>query len=413
MKIPADLIVTNSSKLITLDNSGSNPLVREEMQNLGIIENGAVAIKNGKILETGTSVEILKKYSAEKIIDAENNLVMPGFVDCHTHLVFGGSREHELALKVKGASYLDILAAGGGINSTVEATRKISEEKLLETARKRVFELLAHGTTTIEIKTGYGLEPNAEEKCLKVINKLKNDGKANIISTFLGAHIVPKDWEKEEYINWITEEGLPKFKNLAEYCDIFTEENAYSLEDTKRILGKAKELGYKLKIHAGQFTDLGAAGYASELGAVSADHLEQISDEQLEIMKKNGTAAVLMPGVNYFLMDPLYADAGRMIKNGNIVTLATDFNPGSCPSYSMQMMIALACYQLKMTPEEAITASTINAAYAVGRADIVGSLNKEKLADIIILNVSEPAHIPYYFGTNLVKSVIKSGKRII
>jgi imidazolonepropionase len=413
MKISADLIIKNSSKLITFKGTENNPLTKENMQNLGIIENGAVSVKDGKIIGTGTTEEISKKYSAEKIINAENNLVMPGFIDCHTHLVFGGSREYELALKAKGASYLDILAAGGGINSTVQATRKIPEDELYEISKKRVDDLLAHGTTTIEIKTGYGLDPNAEEKCLKVINRLKTDNEANIVSTFLGAHIIPKDWEKEKYVNWIINDALPKFKELAEYCDIFSEENAYSLEDTKIILGKAKELGYKLKIHAGQFNDLGATGYASELGAISADHLEKVSDEQLNIMKKNGTAAVLMPGVNFFLMDPLYANARKMIENGNIVALSTDFNPGSCPSYSMQMMISLGCYQLKMTPEEAITASTINAAYAIDRASIVGSLDEGKLADIIILNVSEPAHIPYYFGSNLIKHVVKSGTQII
>ncbi|MCF7792139.1 MAG: imidazolonepropionase [Victivallales bacterium] len=412
MKSKTDLIITNSSKLVALKNAGNSPLTGKNMQNLGIIENGAVAVNNDKIIETGTSSDIEQKYSAENIIDAEKNLVMPGLVDPHTHLVFGGSREHELVLKIKGASYLEILASGGGINSTVEATRETSEEKLIRSGRKRVNQLLAHGTTTIEIKTGYGLEPEAEEKCLRVINQLKEDNKANIISTFLGAHIVPKDWDKEDYIHWIVNEGLENFSGLAEFCDIFTEKNAYNLDDTKNILSKAKELGYKLKIHSGQFTDLGATGLAAELGAVSADHLEQVSDEQLDTMKKSGTAAVLMPGVNFFLMDPLYADAERMINNGNIVALATDFNPGSCPSYSMQMMIALACYHLKMTPEEAIAASTINAAYAVDRGGIAGSLNNGKSADIIVLNVEEPAHIPYYFGTNLVKHVIKSGKQI-
>ena len=412
MKAQIDLLIHNSSKLITLAGS-ENYRTGKQMQDLAIIENGAVAVHDGKILKTGSSIELFKKYhNAIEIIDAEQKLVMPGFVDCHTHLVFGGSREYELAMKVKGASYLEILSAGGGINSTVEATRNISENELYEVSRKRVDDLLAHGTTTIEIKTGYGLDPDAEEKCLKVINRLKNKNKANIVSTFLGAHIVPKDWDKDEYISWITEKALPKFKDLAEYCDIFTEENAYSLEDTKKILGKAKELGYKLKIHAGQFNDLGATGYASELGAVSADHLEQVSDEQLNIMKKNKTTAVLMPGVNFFLMDPLYADAGRMIKNENIVALSTDFNPGSCPSFSMQMIIALACYQMKMSPEEAITGSTINAAYAIDRADTVGSLEKGKKADILIMNITEPAHIPYYFGTNLVKTVIKDGKTV-
>ena len=410
MNTQIDLLIHNSSKLITLAGP-ENYRTGRQMLDLGIIKNGAVAVHNGTIIETGSSIELLRKYNdAAKIIDANQKLVMPGFVDCHTHLVFGGSREYELAMKLKGASYLDILSAGGGINSTVEATRNISEDELYKISRERVDDLLTHGTTTIEIKTGYGLNPDAEKKCLKVINRLKEDNKADIVSTFLGAHIVPKDWKKEEYISWITEKALPEFKDLAEYCDIFTEENAYSLEDTKEILGKAKSLGYKLKIHAGQFNDLGATGYASELGAISADHLEQVSDEQLNIMKKKKTAAVLMPGVNFFLMDPLYADAERMIKNGNIVALSTDFNPGSCPSFSMQMIIALACYKMKMSPAEAITASTINAAYAIDRSDRVGSLESGKKADILIMNITEPAHIPYYFGTNLVKTVIKNGQ---
>ena len=410
MNTQIDLLIHNSSKLITLDGP-ENYRTGRQMQDLGIIKNGAVAVHNGTIIETGSSIELLREYNnAAKIIDANQKLIMPGFVDCHTHLVFGGSREYELAMKLKGASYLDILSAGGGINSTVEATRSISEDELYKISRERVDDLLTHGTTTIEIKTGYGLNPDAEKKCLKVINRLKEDNKADIVSTFLGAHIVPKDWKKEEYISWITEKALPEFKDLAEYCDIFTEENAYSLEDTKEILGKAKSLGYKLKIHAGQFNDLGATGYASELGAISADHLEQVSDEQLNIMKKKKTAAVLMPGVNFFLMDPLYADAERMIKNGNIVALSTDFNPGSCPSFSMQMIIALACYKMKMSPAEAITASTINAAYAIDRSDRVGSLESGKKADILIMNITEPAHIPYYFGTNLVKTVIKNGQ---
>lgn len=413
MKKKADVIIINSSKLITLACPDNTPKTKNDMQELNIIKDGAIAINGNRIIEVNTTSCIMEQYTSEQIIDARQNLVMPGFVDCHTHLVFGGSREYELGMKVKGASYLDILKAGGGINSSVEATRNISEDKLLKISKHRVNELLKHGTTTIEIKTGYGLSPNAEEKCLKVINMLKKETKANIVSTFLGAHIVPKDWERKEYIKWITEQALPKFKNIAEFCDIFTEENAYSVEETKQILSKAKKLGYKLKIHSGQFNDLGATGYAANIGAISADHLEQVSDDQLDMMKHSGTAAVLMPGVNFFLMDNTYADARKMINNGNIVALATDFNPGSCPSYSMQMMIALACYKLKMTPEEAITASTINAAYAIDMANQVGSIEKDKLADIIILNVSEPAHIPYYFGTNLVKNVIKSGIKII
>ncbi|HBM16804.1 MAG TPA: imidazolonepropionase [Lentisphaeria bacterium] len=406
-----DILVFNSSKLLTLCCEG-RPLVGKKMQDLGVIANGAVAIHHGKILETGTSETLLQKYQPEKTIDACGKLVMPGFVDCHTHTVFAGTREYELGMKISGATYLDILKAGGGIHSTVNATRKASEEELCQLASDKLDEMLRHGTTTVEIKSGYGLDYETEKKILKVIKHLKKNHPARIVSTYLGAHTFPKDMTREEYMKLIIEKALPDFKDLTEYCDVFTEEGAFNLSETEAILRKAKELGYKLKIHAGQFNDLGAASLASNLGAISADHLEFVSLKELDIMKKNGTASVLMPGVPFFLMNGKYPDARQMINNENIVALSTDFNPGSCPAYSMQLIIALACYQMKMTPEEAIVASTVNAAYAIDRLDVCGSLEPGKDADIIILNVTEPAHIPYYFGSNLVSKVIKSGKQI-
>lgn len=404
-----DLLVYNSSKLLTLS-SGGKPLIDREMQNLGAIANGAVAVHEGKILETGTSDFLLKKYEANELIDAGKHLIMPGFVDCHTHTVFTGSRECELGMKISGAAYLEILKAGGGIHSTVNSTRKASEEELYKLAYERLDAMVKHGTTTVEIKSGYGLDYVTEKKILEVIWRLKREHPAEIVSTYLGAHTFPKDSDREEYMRLILEKALPDFNCLAEYCDIFTEEGAFNIEETEKILKKAKELGYKLKIHAGQFNDLGAASLASGLGAVSADHLEFISLEELNILKKNNTATVLMPGVPFFLMNGKYPDARQMIDNGNIVALATDFNPGSCPCYSMQMIIALACYKLKMLPEEAIAAATLNAAFAINREKVSGSLDTGKRADLLIMNIPEPSHIPYFFGSNLINKVIIKGK---
>ena len=410
MKNKIDLLICNSSKLLTLACKGK-PKTGKELQELSVVKNGAVAVQNGLIFETGSTKDLLKKYkNAKNIVDAENCLVMPGFVDCHTHTVFAGTREYELGMKISGATYLDILKAGGGIYSTVNAVREASKDELTNLASERLDAMLQHGTTTVEIKSGYGLDYETEEKILKVIRLLKKKHTVDIVSTYLGAHTIPKDTSREDYVEMMLNKALPDFKHLAEYCDIFTEEGAFNIEETKRILEKSRALGYKLKIHAGQFNDLGAAGLASKLGAISADHLEFVSLEELNIMKKQGTAAVLMPGVPFFLMNGKYPDARQMITNGNIVALSTDFNPGSCPTYSMQMVIALACYQMKMSPEEAITASIVNAAYAVDRLGSIGSLENGKKADIVIMKISEPAQMPYYFGTNLVSKTFKSGK---
>jgi imidazolonepropionase len=404
-----DLLIHNSSQLLTLSGS-TKPRVGNEMGDLSIVENGAVAVDDGKIVETGSSKALFKKYSdAKEIVDAGNKLVMPGFVDCHTHLVFGGSREYELGMKLAGATYIDILKAGGGIHSTVEATRNATKSELKEIAKERLDAIIKHGTTTIELKTGYGLDYATEKKLLEVAKEIADETDVEVVSTFLGAHTIPKGVDRKDYIDWIVSEAIPEFKDLSEFCDIFTEDGAFTYDETNRVLSAAKEHGYKLKIHAGQFNDLKAAGLAAELGAYSADHLEAVSKDQLDIMKKNNTVAVLMPGVNFFLMANDYANAREMILNGNPVALATDFNPGSSPTFSMQMMIALGCYHLKMSPEEAIVASTINAAHAIDRADKVGSLEVGKRADILIMNIKKPAEIPYYFGGNLVDKIYLKG----
>lgn len=413
MEQKIDILIYNSSKLISLAGT-PRPRIGKEMKDLAIIENGALAANNGQIVEVGASARLLKKYpNVLHKIDATGNLVMPGFVDCHTHLVFAGSRENEYTMKLNGASYLDILEAGGGILSTVKATREISFDELKKISIQKLSRMIELGTTTVEIKSGYGLNYETEKKIFNVIDSIKKETAAEIVPTFLGAHVVPKDIGRREYINWLINEAIPSFKDKAEFCDVFSEQGAFTLEEAREILSVAKRNGYKLKIHSGQFNDIKATGLAAELGAFSADHLEAVSSDQLDLMKKHGTIAVLMPGVTFFLMTQNYVNARGLIANGNAVALATDFNPGSCPSYSMQMMIALACYQLKMSPEEAITAATINAAYAINRGNLVGSLEPGKRADILIMKIKEPAEIPYYFGANLVDRVIVKGGIIV
>ncbi|MEA3499974.1 MAG: imidazolonepropionase, partial [Candidatus Marinimicrobia bacterium] len=308
-----------------------------------------------------------------------------------------------------GISYLDILKQGGGIHSTVEATRKISKDKLKESSIKKLNKLLANGTTTVEIKSGYGLDYETEKKMLEIINELNEEHLMDIIPTFLGAHTIPKDVDREKYIDWIVEKAIPDFKNLARYCDIFCEDGAFSLDETEKIFKSAIENGYRLKIHSGQFNDLGASGLSANLKAVSADHLENISLEQIRQMRENGTIAVLLPGVPFYLQSEKYANARLMIKENLPVAIATDFNPGSCPSYSMQMMISLACLKMNMTIEEAIIASTINSAVAIEKENEVGSLESGKQADFIILDVENYKQIPYFYGTNLIKTVVKNG----
>ncbi len=405
-----DLLIHNCSELITIKGE-QRARVGSELNDLSVVKNGAIAINDGNIVEIGKSKDLLTKYSnVEKKLDAKKCVVMPGFVDCHTHLVFGGSRENEMAMRLKGISYLDILKQGGGIHSTVKATRKISKNDLKQISINRLDKLLNNGTTTVEIKSGYGLNYNTEKKILEIINELNDEHVMDIIPTFLGAHTIPKDSDREKYVNWIVEEAVPKFRNLAKYCDVFCEDGAFTVEETKKIFSSAIQNGYKLKIHSGQFNDLGASGLSAYYKAVSADHLENISLDQIRQMKENGTIAVLLPGVPFYLQSQKYANARLMIKEQLPIAIATDFNPGSCPSYSMQMMITLACLNMNMTIEEAIIASTYNSAVAIEMENQVGSLEKGKQADIIILDIENYKEIPYYFGTNLVKQIVKKGK---
>ncbi|MBN1480263.1 imidazolonepropionase [candidate division KSB1 bacterium] len=407
-----DLIIYNCGQLITMQGA-DRPRIGEEMNDLAVLPDGAVAAANGRIVAVGTTEEIRDQFRpVEEEINAESRLVMPGFVDPHTHLVFGGSREHEMARKAAGETYLDILKSGGGINSTVRATRKTDEEHLFQTALHRLNMVAMHGTTTIEIKSGYGLEPNAEAKLLRVINRLDQRHVLDVIPTFLGAHIVPGDWERNEYINWLIKEALPDFGELARFCDVFCELEAFTVEESVRILSAAAALGYGLKAHAGQFNALGGAGAAAQLGALSVEHLDFVDEDELDSMRENGTIAILLPGASFFTGAGEYANPATFIERGIAVALGTDFNPGSCPCFSMQMIIALACIEMKMTATQAIIASTLNAAFATKTAADRGSLEPGKKADLILLNIETPEQLPYYFGVNLVEKVIKNGRII-
>jgi len=340
---------------------------------------------------------------------------MPGFVDCHTHLIFGGSREDEFIEKIKGKSYLEILEKGGGILNTVEKTRKElqSPEKLLKKILKVLKKMLLWGTTTAEVKSGYGLDKNSEILIPELVKKLNNLQPIELIPTFLGAHAFPKEYQgkKDEYVNLVIEIlSEIKTRNLAEYCDVFCEKGAFSIRDTTKILEKAKSLGMKLKLHANQFNNIGAVELGERFGAVSLDHLDYISDAEIKRMAKQKIIGVLLPGVQFHLGISHFAPARTMIEEGVPIALASDFNPGSCPTFSMQMIIALACRMMKMTPAEAINASTINAAHAVNKADEIGNLEIGKKADIIILDIANHERLPYWFGMNLVETVIKKGR---
>jgi imidazolonepropionase len=411
----ADILIKNASELVTATGSKGSPKTKEAMADLGIIRNGALAIDDNEIVAVGQTNEVLATVErATTVIDATGKIVLPGFVDCHTHLVFGGSREDEFIQKIEGRSYLEIMQGNGGILNTVEKTREAlaSPQALTNRARAFLGKMLAFGTTTVEIKTGYGLSTESELGLLKIIAGLKESEPVDIVPTFLGAHALPKEYNerKANYIQLVL--GMlerVKTQGLAEYCDVFVEVGAFSASEARTILEEAKKQGLKLKLHAGEFNDIGGAELGAELGATSIDHLDYISERGMQLMAEKKTIGVLLPGVPFHLMTSRYAPARKLIEVGVPIALATDFNPGSCPTFSMQMIIALACRQLKMTPAEAINAATINAAYALDRGDKVGSIEVGKRADIIVLDIPNHRQLPYWFGVNLVAKVVKNG----
>ena len=401
-----DLLVTNANELLTVKGP-RNARTRGSMNKLSILKNGSLAVRDGLIVEVGRNLRL----RAETTIDASGKLVMPGFVDPHTHVVFAGSRENELDLKLAGVSYLEILRQGGGIFSTVQRTREASVEELLAQSKKRLDIMLRYGTTTCEAKTGYGLDVETELKMLRVQNELQKDHEMEIVSTFLGAHAVPKGQSAKDYIQTILEEMLPKTKGLARFCDVFCEKNVFTIAQSRQILEIGKRFDLQPKIHADEMTDIGGARLAAEIGAISADHLLMSSEKGLHAMARKGVIGVLLPGTPFCLMMRRYANARKMIDLGVPIALATDLNP-NCWTENMQFIIQLACLNMRMTPAEAITASTYNAACAIGMQREVGSLEVGKQADVLILDCPNHRFLPYHFGVNLVETVVKKGRVI-
>jgi len=405
-----DLIIKNIGELVFFEEVHEKP-------ELKTLNHGAIAVQGELIAEMGKEQDVLKKVEINSdtvIIDAEGKTVIPGFVDPHTHLVYAGCRHNELELRLNGKSYLEILKAGGGIIQTVKATRNSSEDELLNLAKKRIDILVSYGTTTVEIKSGYGLSTESELKILRVIEKLKNISPVDIISTFLGAHAIPPEFQgaREEYVNLILNEMLKEAKKYSAFCDVFLDEGAFTYEEAKRILKKAKKLGYKLKLHADELSNSGGAKLAGELGAVSADHLDYPDEEGLYKMGKSGTVAVLLPGTGFFLKSPQKPPVGLMRKLGIPIALATDHNPGSSPLYSQALSMTFGVFNYGLTPEEALMAVTLNAAKAIDMHNKVGNIKKGLQADLLILDAHSYIHLIYEVGHNLVETVIKKGKVI-
>jgi len=415
-KEKVDLLIENASELVTLRGGTKRPLLGEKMRDLGIIKGGSIAVRNGRIVSVAKTREIKGKFESEETIDASGKLVMPSFVDPHTHLVFAGSREDEFEMRIQGSTYMEILEKGSGILKTVNETRKASKEKLLKNCRKTLDIMLRHGTTTMEAKSGYGLTTKDEIKCLEVMKLLAQEHPIDIVRTFLGAHAIPVEYKDkaDEYVNLVINEMVPAVtsRRLAEFCDVFCEKGVFSVEQSRRILLSGRKHGLLPKLHADEMTRLGGAELAAEMRAVSADHLLFASDNGLRAMAKQGTVAVLLPGASFSLMMNRYADARKIIQLGVPVALGTDYNP-SCWVENEQTVIALACREMRMTSAEAIVATTVNAAHAVNRAQNIGTLEPYKKADIIVLDVPNQKFLGYRFGVNLVDKVIKEGKLVV
>lgn len=409
-----DILLKNISQLVTLKGNNS-PRRGREMADVEIIYNGWVLIKDDRIVSLGTGD--ITPDEGTVIIDGKGKTVTPGLIDPHTHLIHGGSRENELEMKLEGVPYIEILKKGGGILSTVRATRSMSKEELKAKARRSMDEMLLHGTTTCEAKSGYGLNFEDEVKCLEAIRELNAEHPLTLVPTYLGAHAVPEEYKKdrEKYLEIMTQKVIPYIsrEKLAEYIDCFCEEGVFSVEESKAILSKGQEHGLKVKIHADEIEPMGGAELAGELGAVSAEHLLATSEKGMQSMKENGVIPVLLPATSFYLMLGKYANAGRMMELGLPVALASDYNPGTCPTESLQTVMTFACFGMKMTPKEIITAMTINAACAIGRQDEIGSIDIGKKADIVIFDSPNLSYLIYHFGINHVDTVIKDGNIVV
>lgn len=407
------LALINIKQLVTVRSNGNRVKAGKDMSELGCIENAAILMENDRITWTGRMEDLSMSGLGEAdVLDCLNRVVMPGFVDSHTHSVFAGSREEEFAMRSAGATYSEIAGRGGGILRTVMKVREIPKKELKKIARRWLNAMLMQGTTTVEIKSGYGLDTENEIKMLEVIRELDREEVMTVVSTFLGAHAIPPEYldDKPSYIDLILNNLLPYVgsKKLASFCDVFCEKGYFDVGESRSILLQAKQFGLLPKIHAEELSPLGGAELAGELGAISADHLEHITDAGVAALARNGVVAALLPGVSFFL-NHRYAPARKLIDAGVPVALASDFNPGSCMSYSMPLVMTIACTQMRMSPEEAITASTLNAAAALNLSHDRGSIEIGKKADAVVLNVPDYRYLPYHFGENHVEKVVKDG----
>ena len=408
------MLIHSASQLLTLS---GGPQRGNDLGHLNLMEDGAVLIRGGQIAAVGSSSELLRAYPEEPTLDARGQVLLPGFVDPHTHAIWAGDRASEFEQRLQGKTYLEILAAGGGILSTVRATRSASIEQLCAETIPRLRTMFAHGTTTAEVKTGYGLETAAELRLLEALLQLGAEGPLEIAPTFLGAHAIAPEYKNDPdgYARIVCTEMLPAVRQWCAshplpFVDVFCETGAFSLAQSRRILETARSLGFPLKIHADEFDNLGGASLAAELGAVSADHLVKTSAADVEALANSETVAVGLPCTPFGLADPAYTPAAAILEAGGLLAIATDVNPGTAWCENMQFAIALACRYMKLTPAQAIAAATINAAAAIGCADRLGSIEPGKQADLLLLSVPDYRHLGYRFGANLVHTVIKRGQ---
>ncbi|WP_295245329.1 imidazolonepropionase [Veillonella sp.] len=405
------LLIKNAAQVVTPQ--GHTAIKGAAMKDVKIYENASVLIEDGHIVAVGDGVEWAKTVPADKQIDATGKTVLPGFVDSHTHFVFGGYRADEFLWRMEGMTYMEIMERGGGINNTMKATRNASAEELIEHSMDILEKMLAFGITTVEGKSGYGMNHDTELKQLEVMKELEQRQPVEIVRTFMGAHSIPPEYKgrNEEFLEFLVKEVMPDVKkaDLAQFCDIFCEKGVFSIEESRKYLQQAKDMGFDLKIHADEIVTLGGAELGAELGCTSADHLLHASDEGIKALANSDTVATLLPTTAFCLKEP-FAPARKMIDAGCAVALATDFNPGSGFTNSVPLMIALGVIYMGMTAEEAVTALTLNGAAAVGRADTIGSLEAGKQADLVILQYPSYKFLPYHTGVNIVETVIKKGK---
>jgi imidazolonepropionase len=417
-----DLLIYGAAQLATCYSPGGAKR-GAAMADVGLIHNGAVAVHEGRILAAGDSESLRERYRGRENINAAGKVICPGFVDPHTHVVYAGDRIDEFEQRIRGASYMEIMAAGGGIASTMAATRQATVAELVAQSRPRLETMLALGTTTVEIKTGYGLSAEAELKMLVAIEQLAGEVAADLVPTFLAAHAVPPEYRDRPgaYVDLVVDEMLLQAaawydgSRFAQYDvpffnDVFCEENAFDLAQSRRVLEAGRALGLRPKIHAGEFNALGGVSLAVELGAVSADHLDVMTPEEVSALAGSDTVGVLLPAVNFNLGSLDFADGRALIDAGAAVALSTDINPGSAPCPSMPLVMALATRYQKLLPAEALNAATINAAHAAGMAHRVGSIEAGKQADLLIVDAPDYRHLAYQFGGNLIETVIKNGR---